>query len=46
MTVPTPALMPVTTLLPSWPPAGGDLGASPVVAQVIAKAGSPFFESW
>jgi len=46
MTVPTPALMPVTTLLPSWPPAGGDLGASPVVAQVITKAGSPFFESW
>ncbi len=46
MAVPTAALLPVSTLLPSWPPAAGGLTASPVVAQVIAKAGSPFFDAW
>ncbi len=46
MTIPTTMPMPVSTLLPNWPPAHPDLSASPVVAQVIAKAGSPSFDTW
>ncbi len=46
MRIATNMTMPVSTLLPNWPPVDGDLSGSPVVAQVLAKAGSPSFDTW